>query len=115
MSIIQVDPKDPNDVDSFFFIFCDKDGTNTNSAANKGLLQGATISSYTVTAPSGITKNSDNKNAVTVNGVSYSADTVVTVWLSGGTDGNDYDILCRIVTSDSRTIDQTMRVPVRSG
>lgn len=112
--IIQVDPKDPNDIDSFFFIFCDRDGTNTNSATNTGKLQGATISSYTVTAPAGITKPSDHKNAVTVNGVSYPINTVVTVWLSGGTDGTDYDILCRIVTSDGRTLDQTMRVPVRS-
>lgn len=115
MSVIQVDPKDPDAVESFHFVFCDKDGTNTNSATNTGRLQGATINTRTVTVPDGITKDSDNQNAVTINGVTYLANTVVTVWLSGGIDGTDYDILCRIVTSDGRTIDQTMRVPVRSG
>jgi hypothetical protein len=39
---------------------------------------------------------------------------VVTVWLSGGTHNTDYDILCHITTSDSRTLDMTMTVPVRS-
>lgn len=111
---IEVAPKDPNDVDFFYFVWCDEDGTNTGAATDTGRLKGATISSYTVTAPSGITKDSDNKNAVTIDGVSYGANTVVTVVLSGGTADTDYDILCRIVTSDSRTLDQTMTVPVRS-
>lgn len=107
-------PKDPNSVEPYFFIWCDIDGTNTGGATDDGELQGATISTYTVTVASGITKDSDNKNAVTIRGVSYSANTVVTVWLSGGTDNTDYDISCRIVTSDSRTLDKTMTVPVRT-
>lgn len=110
---IEVASKDPNDIEPVFFVWCDEDGTNTGAAADTGRLQGATISSYTVTAGAGITKDSDNKAAVTIHGVSYAINTVVTVWLSGGTDNNSYDVLCRIVTSDGRTLDQTMVVPVR--
>lgn len=107
--------KDPNNVEPYFFVWCTKaTGLNDGSTSDSGELQGATISTYTVTAATGITKDSDNKNAVTIQGVSYSANTVVTVWLSGGTDGEYYDILCRIVTSDNRTLDMTMTVPVRS-
>lgn len=110
----RVPEKDPNSVEPYFFVWCDPDGTNTGSATDDGELQGATIASYTVTPASGITKDSDNKSAVTIHGVTYGANTVVTVWLSGGTVDADYSILCRIVTSDSRTLDATMTVPVRS-
>lgn len=107
-------PKDPNSVEPYFFVWCDKDGTNTGGATDTGELQGATISTKTVTAGSGITADSSSLAAVTIKGVSYAINTVVTVWLSGGTDGTDYDILCRITTSDSRTLDKTMIVPVRA-
>lgn len=109
-----VAPKDPNSVEPYFFVWCDRDGTNDGSASDKGELQGATISSYTVTVPAGITKNSDNKAAVPIQGVSYAINTVVTVWLSSGTDGSEYDVNCQIVTSDSRTLEKTMSVPVRT-
>lgn len=115
MAIISVPPKDPNNVEPYFFVWCDRDGTNTGAAADNGELQGATITSFTVTAvTSGITIDSSNKSAASIRGVSYAVNTVVTVWLSGGTAGIDYDILCRIVTSDGRTLDQTIRVPVRT-
>ena len=105
--------KDPNNVEPYFFVWCSKDGTNDGTASDTGELQSATIASYTVTVDSGLTKDSDNKNAVSIQGVNYAANTVVTVWLSGGTDNTDYDVLCRVVTSDSRTLDMTMIVPVR--
>lgn len=115
MAVIPVPSKDSNNIEPYFFMWCDRDGTNDGSAEDNGELQGATISSFTVTAvTSGITIDSSNKNAVSIRGISYSVSTVVTVWLSGGTAGTDYDILCRIVTSDSRTLDQTIRVPVRT-
>lgn len=115
MGIISVPSKDPNNVEPYFFVWCSRDGTNDGSANDTGELQGATISSFTVTAvTSGITIDSSNKSAVSIRGVTYLVNTVVTAWLSGGTNGTDYDILCRIVTSDSRTLDQTIRVPVRS-
>lgn len=107
--------KDPNSVEPYFFIWCDIDGTNDGSAGDTGELQGATISTISaVTADSGLTVDSSNKNAVTIRGVSYGANTVVTAWLSGGSDGVDYNLLCRIVTSDSRTLDKTMIIPVRA-
>lgn len=113
MSIITVTSKDPGSVEPYFFIWCSLNGTNDGSTSDTGELQGATISSYTVTVlTTGITKDSDNKNAVSIKGVSYGASTVVTVWLSGGTVGQRYDILCQIVTSDGRTLRQIIRVPV---
>lgn len=115
MAIINVPPKDPNNIEPYFYLWCDRDGTNDGSASDDGELQGATISSFTVTAvTSGITVVSSNKNAVTIRGITYAVNTVVTVWLSGGTAGTDYDILCRIVTSDAQTLNQTIRVPVRT-
>lgn len=114
MAIIPVPSKDPNNVEPYHFIWCDRDGTNDGSASDNGELQGATISSFTITVTSGITVDSSNKNAVTIRGISYSVNTVVTVWLSGGTVGASYDVLCRVVLSDGRTLDQTIRVPVES-
>lgn len=108
-------PKDPNSVEPYHVVWCSENGVNTGAAIDTGELQGATISSYTVTVvTSGITKDSDNKAAVTIHGVSYAINTVVTVWLSGGTAETDYDILCRIITSDGRTLDKTMTIPVRT-
>jgi hypothetical protein len=108
-----VPSKDPNNVEPYFFVWCDKDGTNDGTASDDGELQGATISSYTVTAESGLTLDSDNKDAVTIRGVDYGVNTVVSAWVSGGTDDTDYTLQCRIVTSDSRTLDMTMIIPVR--
>ena len=112
---ISVPSKDPQNKEPYFFIWCDlKTGLNDGSASDDGELQGATISSYTVTVPDGITKDSDNKNAVTIHGVTYAINTVITVWLSGGTVDQDYDILCHVVLSDARELDMTMRLPVRA-
>jgi hypothetical protein len=110
----KVSAKDPQNVEPFFFVWCDWDGTNDGSAVDDGELQGATISTYTLTVPSGVTKTTDNKAAVTIRGVAYAINTVVAVWLSGGTDNKDYAITCQVVTSDGRTLEQTMIVPVRS-
>ncbi len=106
--------KDPDTLEPFYFVWCSKDGTNDGSATDTGELQGATISSQTVTVPSGITKGTVNTNSVSVKGVTYSAGTVVTVWLSGGTDGEHYDIECSIDTSDGRTgLTKTESLPVK--
>jgi hypothetical protein len=113
MAILTVEPKDPSDIDWFFFIWCSRDGTNANTTTNTGRLAGATISSYTLTADAGLTVVSDNKSAVTVQGVSYGASTVVSAKVSGGINGNDYNLLCEVVTSDGRTLQQTMKIPVK--
>jgi hypothetical protein len=106
--------KDPNSVEPYFVVWCDEDGTNNGLAADGGELQGATIATATWTAPTGITKVSSNQNAVSIGGVSYAANTVCTIWLSGGTNRVDYALVCRITTSDGRTLDKSIVVPVRS-
>lgn len=60
-----------------------------------------TISSATVSVPSGIVKESESFTTTTV-----------TVWLSGGTAGEHYDVTCTINTAGGRTNERTMRVPV---
>lgn len=65
-------------------------------------LSGDTISSTSWTVPSGITKDSDTNTTLTA-----------TIWLSGGTAGQEYDLICRVVTVDGRTEDFTVTVPVR--
>jgi hypothetical protein len=105
--------KDPANIEPYFFILCDLTGTNVSG--DKGELQGATISAITsVTADAGLTVDSSNKNAVTIDGVSYGASTVVTVWLSGGTVDTDYVLTCKVTTSDSRTLEYSMTIPVRN-
>lgn len=104
--------KDPDDVHPYFIVWCAANGTNTGGTADDGELQGATISTVTWTVPAGITKDSDNKNAVIVKGVSYSASTVCAIWLSGGTHETDYTLTCKITTSDSRTLSQSIVVRV---
>lgn len=109
---IALPPKDSDDIEPYFIIWCAANGTNTGGTADDGELQGATISTFTWTVPDGITKDSENKSAVTVKGVAYSASTVCTIWLSGGTDGTDYTLTCKITTSDSRTLSQSIVVRV---
>ena len=112
---MSVPAKDPNSVEPYHFVWCSKDNTNDGGTSDTGELQSATISSYTVTVATGdVVKDSDNKNAVTIAGVSYDANTVVTAWLSGGTDNTEATLLCRIVTSDNRTLDKTMTIQVKS-
>ncbi len=62
-----------------------------------------TISTSTWTVPSGITKDSDSKTSTTT-----------TVWLSGGTLGDSYEILNRIVTAGGRTMDQTVKLKIKT-
>jgi len=84
------------------FIFDWKALTNgTIGGVSDWLATGEVISSYTVTVDNGITKVSDSKAA---------DDTQVVVWLSGGTKGNTYKIVCRIVTNAGRTDEQTLRI-----
>lgn len=106
-----VPAKDTNNVEPYFFVWCDEDGTNNGSSSDEGELQGATISSYVVSVVDGdVEIDSDNSDVVTVAGVDYSASTVVTVWLSGGTEKSR--ILCRVTLSDGRVLDETMIVPI---
>ena len=105
--------KDPDSVEPFHIVWCSQDNTNDGSSSDTGELQGETISTSSWTIPAGITKDSDNKNGITIAGVTYVADTVATVWLSGGTAGTDYALVNQIVTSGGRTLDHTILIKVR--
>lgn len=63
---------------------------------------GDEISTSTWTVPSGITKDSDSKSTQ-----------ITTIWLSGGTDGEDYDLTNHIVTTDGREDDRTITIRVK--
>ena len=104
--------KDPNDVEPFFIVWCDKDGTNAGTTVDQGELQGATISASSWVVPTGITADSDNTDAVTIAGVSYGVNTVATVVLSGGTTNTTYRLTNRITTSDGRTLSKTIDIRV---
>ena len=66
------------------------------------LTDNETISSSDWDVPSGISKDSD----------SFS-DTKTTIWLSGGTSGEEYRLINHIVTSQSRENDQTIKIRIR--
>lgn len=106
--------KDPGDSDWRHAVWCDEDGTNSGAQADDGELQGATISSYVITTPSGVTLVSDNKSAVTVRGISYAINTCVNLFISGGTANTDYDFVITVTLSDGRVISRTFRLPVWS-
>lgn len=65
-------------------------------------LDGDTITSHDVTPPDGITLDSTEATASTV-----------TAWLSGGTTGQRYELVCRITTAQGRTDERTMQIDVR--
>jgi hypothetical protein len=103
--------KHPDSIEPYFVVWCDMDGTNSGAAADDGELQGETIVTATWTVPSGLTKVSQNQNAVTINGTAYGVNTVATVYLSGGTDNSFYEIKCSITTL-TRTLAKTFILPV---
>lgn len=82
--------KDPNDVDSF--------GINWATR-----LDGDLISSSDWIVPTGVTEDSASNTTTTT-----------TIWLSGGTDGDDYELTNRITTTGGRTLDQTVKLRVRA-
>ena len=86
------DPKDPDDTDTFRFDFSLDIG-------------GATITTRTITIPTGIT---DGGSALAL------SDKAVDVTLSGGTDGFDYEVAVKATYSDGRVKEKTGTIPVRS-
>lgn len=93
--------KDPADVLDYKFDFAN---TTNGGTKTDWLESGETISTRTITAEDGITVDS---SSIT------DSDTSVTVWVSGGTVDNNYDIACKITTSASRTIERTLTLTVR--
>ena len=79
--------------------------TNGSSGAQSDWLQsGETITEKTITVDDGITQDSSSLT---------DSNTSVTVWLSGGTAGQKYNVACRIVTSEGRTDERTIRIHVK--
>lgn len=66
------------------------------------LASGETISTHTVTVPSGLTKDSDSESSG-----------IVTAWISGGTAGTEYTVECKITTSAGRTDERSITINVR--
>lgn len=67
------------------------------------LKTGETVSTYSITVPTGLTKDSDTLT---------NSDTVIEAWFSGGTDGETYYVTCHFVTSDGREDDRTIGIKV---
>ena len=63
----------------------------------------AEVSSVVWTVPSGLTKDSQSESG-----------TVAYITVSGGTDGVDYDVLCRMTPTAGSIIEQTITIPVRA-
>lgn len=85
----RVSPKDPDSVLDYQFNWSEWLGDDT-------------IASSTWEVPNGITKDSDTND-----------DTSATIWLSGGTVNETYEVTNRVVTAAGRTQDRTMIVPVQ--
>lgn len=64
-------------------------------------LDADTISAHTVTAPTGLTVASSSRTS-----------TAVTAWLSGGTAGTSYAVVCHVTTAGGRQDDRTVQVTV---
>lgn len=88
--------KDPNEVKDYVFDW-------NGSTPGPGIPSGDSVSTYTLTAETGITIDSDSE---------YEAD-AIQLFVSGGTAGNDYTITCRVVTAQGRTLEASILVKVR--
>jgi hypothetical protein len=80
--------KDPNDLVDYELSWATQLGTDT-------------ITSATWIVPAGIVKDSESNTTTTA-----------TVWLSGGTAGQQYQITCRVTTAGDRQLDRSIRIYV---
>lgn len=89
--------KDPDAVLDYKFDWADPH-------AGPWLADDEEITNYTVTVDDGLTKGNDSLNP---------EGNAVTVWLSGGTVGQRYEVRCRITTNQGRTEDHTITILCR--
>lgn len=82
--------KDPNEVLDYTINWVNRLGTDT-------------ISTSVFTVDSNLTVGSTSNTSTTT-----------TVWLSGGTEGATGNILNRVTTTNGRTMDETVLLPIRS-
>ncbi|MCK1670304.1 hypothetical protein [Bradyrhizobium sp. 150] len=83
--------KDPNEVVDYDLSWADQMTADTD-----------TIASSTWTVPVSITKDSSSNTT-----------TRTKVWLSGGTTGETYTLLNRVVTTGGRTFDQSVKLKMK--
>lgn len=88
----------PRDVDEEL-----QDGSATLLCKHPSNAGGPTVATAAFTLASGITLSSQRESG-----------TSAFVTLSGGTDGEDYDVLCRMTASNGQVFEQTAVLPVRS-
>lgn len=93
--------KDPDAVIDRAINWASADGTNNGGSDDTGWLQGDTISTSTWIVDTGITKDSDSNDTK-----------IATIWLSGGTANQFYEVTNRIVTAAGRTEDRTLLINV---
>lgn len=79
------------------------DGSAVLTCRHPGTVTIPEVSSVTWTVPSGITKDSQRE-----------VGTRAYITLSGGTDGVDYDVLCRMTPTAGAVVEQTITIPVRA-
>lgn len=103
----------PDSEEPFHIIWGSLSGLNDGSRQDTGELQGTTITTSTWSVPSGITRMSDHKNAVVIEGISYGANTVATIWLEGGEGGEIYELVNEVVLSDGRKLVQSLFIKVK--
>lgn len=89
MSLLRLDPKDPDDVLDY--------GINWSK-----WLDGDTLLLSEWFVPEGITMDSESSDTTTA-----------TIWLSGGTADADYELTNRITTAQGRQRDKTITIRVR--
>lgn len=75
-----------------------------------------TILAHTITAEAGLTVDSSDVNTteLTEYDVVQKIGSVVTIWLSGGTDGITYTVGCLITTSAGRTDERSFSIIVQN-
>ena len=93
--------KDPSAVLDYTF---DWAASTNGTGTSNWLASDETLSTITITATTGITVDSSSLT---------DTNTSVTVWLSGGTAGTDYEIACKVTTSANRTDERTITIQVR--
>lgn len=84
-------PKDPDEVVDYDLSWAEQMAADSD-----------TIATSTWTVPAGITKSSISNTT-----------TRTKIWFSGGTAGQTYSCVNRVVTAGGRTFDQTMKLKVK--
>jgi len=92
--------KDPDAVLDYVF---DWKALVNGSALSDWLGTSETISTQTITVPTGLTLDS---SSIT------DSSTTVTAWLSGGTVGTSYTVSCKITTNQGRTDERSITISV---